>query len=139
MKRYFKYYSPIYDLDKEYFIENVEYERKHATERIKTLKEEIKKLEKYLCYCDERKTYIENDVTYEVEVIIERVHDFNNKVHYDVYVNRFVIASNGIKHTKRIEKTIRFSGRERKAALNYAGELGKKYNVEVVRKYFDWK
>ena len=97
-------------------------------------------MDKYLFECDARRTYIEDNVTYSVEVIIERGRDYYaKKVRYDVYANRFIIDNNGIKHTERIEENRRFSGKERKAALNYAGELGKKYNVEVVRKYFDWK
>lgn len=140
MKRYFEFYRPIYDLDNEYFVKNVEYEREQAAKRIKALEEEIERLDKYLFDCDVRKAYIEDNVTYSVEVIIERGHDYSsNKVHYDVYANRFITDNNGIKHTERIEENRRFSGKERKAALNYADELGKKYKVEVVRKYFDWK
>ena len=140
MKRYFKFYRPIYDLDNEYFVKNVEYEREQAAKRIKVLEEEIERLDKYLFDCDVRKAYIEDNVTYAVEVIIERGRDYSsNKVHYDVYANRFITDNNGIKHTERIKENRRFSGKERKAALNYADELGKKYNVEVVRKYFDWK
>ena len=140
MERYFEFYRSIYDLDNEYFVKNIEYEREQTENKIKVLEEEIERLDKYLFDCDVRKAYIEDNVTYAVEVIIERGHDYSsNKVHYDVYVNRFITDNNGIKHTERIEENRRFSGKERKKALNYADELGKKYNVEVVRKYFDWK
>ena len=140
MKRFFKYYSPIYDLDNAYFIKNVEYEREQAAKRIKTLEEEIEKLDKYLFDCDVRKAYIEDNVTYAVEVIIERGRDYSTKkVHYDVYANRFITDNNGVKHAERIEENKRFTGKERKTALQYADELGKKYKVEVERKYFDCK
>ena len=140
MKIHFNYYKPVYDLDNEYFIKNVEYEREQAAKKIKILEDEIEKLDKYLYECDERTAYIEDSITYAVEVIIERGHDYStNKVHYDVYANRFITDNNGVKHTERIEKNKRFTGKERKTALQYADELGKKYKVEVERKYFDWK
>ena len=140
MKRYFEFYRSIYDLDDEYFVKNVEYEREQTEKRIKALEEEIERLDKYLFECDARRTYIEDNVTYSVEVIIERRRDYYaKKVHYDVYANRFITDNNGVKHTERIEENKRFTGKERKTALQYADELGKKYKVEVERKYFDWK
>ena len=43
MKRFFKFYSPIYDLDYEYFVKNVEYEREQAAKKIKILENNISK------------------------------------------------------------------------------------------------
>lgn len=140
MKIHFNYYKPVYDLDNEYFIKNVEYEREQAAKKIKILEDEIEKLDKYLYECDVRTAYIEDSITYAVEVIIERGHDYNsNKVHYDVYANRYITDNNGVKHTERIEENRRFTGKERKAALTYADKLGKKHKVEVERKYFNSK
>ena len=139
-KRYFNYYFQVYNADDEYFLKNVEYEKEHARDCIKKLENEINRLTEYIDICNKREDYIKTSIVYQKEVVIERGHDYSGKkVHYDVYANRFLTDDNGVKHTERIEENKRFTGKERKAALEYADKLGKKYKVEVERKYFDWR
>ena len=138
MKRYFRHFSPCYDIDETYHIEELKDESDYVIRELQRLEEEKQKLEKYLSEISNRAIEV-LQLNYYYFIEVRREKNFNNKVNYFAVVKKCVVGDDGKYYNNRKVKTIKsfkFAGKERKQALNKANELMKEYNTKDFRKNF---
>ena len=138
MKRYFRHFSPCYDIDETYHIEELKDESDYVIRELQRLEEEKQKLEKYLSEISNRAIEV-LQLNYYYFIEVRREKNFNNKVNYFAVVKKCVVGDDGKFYNNRKVKTIKsfkFAGKERNQALNKANELMKEYNTKDLRKNF---
>ena len=138
MKRYFRHFSPCYDIDETYHIEELKNESDYVIRELKRLEEEKKELEKYLAEISNRAIEI-LQLNYYYFVEVRRQINFNNKVNYFAVVKKCVVGDDGKFYNNRKVKTIKsfkFAGKERNLAIKKANELLIEYNTKDLRKNF---
>ena len=138
MKRYFRHFSPCYDIDETYHIEELKTESDYGIQELKRLEKEKQKLEKYLSEISNRAIEV-LQLNYYYFIEVRREKNFNNKINYFAVVKKCVVGDDGKFYNNRKVKTVkcfRFAGKERNQALNKANELMKEYNTKDLRKNF---
>ena len=138
MKRYFRHFSPCYDIYETYHIEELKDESDYVIQELKRLEKEKQKLEKYLSEISNRAIEV-LQLNYYYFIEVRREKNFNNKINYFAVVKKCVVGDDGKFYNNRKVKTIKsfkFAGKERKQALNKANELMKEYNTKDLRKNF---
>ena len=138
MKRYFRHFSPCCDIDETYHIEELKDESDYVIRELQRLEEEKQKLKKYLSEISNRASEV-LQLEYYYFVEVRREKNFNNKINYFAVVRKCVVGDDGKFYNNRKVKTIKsfkFTGKERKQALNKANELMKEYNTKDLRKNF---
>ena len=138
MKRYFRHFSPCYDIDETYHIEELKDESDYVIRELQRLEEEKQKLEKYLSEISNRASEV-LQLEYYYFVEVRREKNFNNKINYFAVVRKCVVGDDGKFYNNRKVKTIKsfkFIGKERKQAIIKANELMKEYNTKDLRKNF---
>ena len=138
MKRYFRHFSPCYDIDETYHIEELKNESDYVIRELQRLEEEKQKLKKYLAEISNRAIEV-LQLNYYYFVEVRRQINFNNKVNYFAVVKKCVVGDDGKFYNNRKVKTIKsfkFAGKERKQAIIKANELMKEYNTKDLRKNF---
>ena len=138
MKRYFRYYTPVYDIEETYHIDELKVESDYTTKEIKILEAELEKLEKYLSEISNRAIEV-LQLNYYYFIEVRREKNFNNKINYFAVVKKCVVGDDGKFYNNRKVKTInsyKFAGKERNQALNKANELLIEYNTKDLRKNF---
>ena len=138
MKRYFRHFSPCYDIDETYHIEELKDESDYVIRELKRLEEEKQKLEKYLAEISNRASEV-LQLEYYYFIEVRREKNFNNKINYFAVVKKCVVGDDGKFYNNRKVKTIKsfkFTGKERNLALKKANELMKEYNTKDLRKNF---
>ena len=138
MKRYFRHFSPCYDIDETYHIEELKNESDYVIRELKRLEEEKKELEKYLAEISNRALEV-LQLNYYYFVEVRREINFNNKVNYFAVVKKCVVGDDGKFYNNRKVKTIKsfkFAGKERNLAIKKANELLIEYNTKDLRKNF---
>ena len=138
MKRYFRNYTTIYEIENTYFIENLKKESDYVIQELKRLEEEKQKLEKYLAEISNRAIEI-LQLNYYYFIEVRRQINFDNKVNYFAVVKKCVVGDDGKAWNNRKVKTIKsfkFVGKERNLAIKKAKELLIEYNTKDLRKNF---
>ena len=138
MKRYFRYYTTVYDIEETYHIDELKVESDYVIRELKRLEEEKQKLEKYLSEISNRAIEV-LQLNYYYFVEVRRQINFDNKVNYFAVVKKCVVGDDGKFYNNKKVKTIKsfkFAGKERNQALNKANELMKEYNTKDLRKNF---
>ena len=138
MKRYFRHFSPCYDIDETYHIEELKDESDYVIRELQRLEEEKQKLEKYLSEISNRAIEV-LQLNYYYFVEVRREINFNNKVNYFAVVKKCVVGDDGKFYNNRKVKTIKsfkFAGKERNLAIKKANELLIEYNTKDLRKNF---
>ena len=138
MKRYFRYYTTVYDIEETYHIDELKVESDYVIQELKRLEEEKQKLEKYLAEISNRAIEV-LQLNYYYFVEVRREINFNNKVNYFAVVRKCVVGDDGKFYNNRKVKTIKsfkFAGKERKQAIKKANELLIEYNTKDLRKNF---
>ena len=138
MKRYFRYYTPVYDIEETYHIDELKIESDYTTKEIKRLEAELEKLEKYLSEITNRANEV-LQLEYYYFIEVKRNKNYFNKIEYIASVKKCVVGDDGKAWNNRKVKTIKsfkFSGKERNLALKKADELLKEYNTKDLRKNF---
>ena len=138
MKRYFRYYTTVYDIEETYHIDELKVESDYVIRELKRLEEEKQKLEKYLAEINNRAIEV-LQLNYYYFVEVRRQINFDNKVNYFAVVKKCVVGDDGKFYNNKKVKTIKsfkFAGKERNQALNKANELMKEYNTKDLRKNF---
>ena len=138
MKRYFRHFSPCYDIDETYHIEELKNESDYVIRELQRLEEEKQKLEKYLSEISNRAIEI-LQLNYYYFVEVRRQINFDNKVNYFAVVKKCVVGDDGKFYNNRKVKTIKsfkFAGKERNLAIKKANELLIEYNTKDFRKNF---
>ena len=138
MKRYFRHFSPCYDIDETYHIEELKDESDYVIRELQRLEEEKQKLKKYLSEISNRASEV-LQLEYYYFIEVRRQINFDNKVNYFAVVKKCVVGDDGKYYNNRKVKTVKsfkFAGKERKQALNKANELMKEYNTKDLRKNF---
>ena len=138
MKRYFRYYTTVYDIEETYHIDELKVESDYVIRELKRLEEEKQKLEKYLAEINNRAIEV-LQLNYYYFVEVRRQINFDNKVNYFAVVKKCVVGDDGKAWKNRKVKTIKsfkFTGKERNLAIKKADELLKEYNTKDLRKNF---
>ena len=138
MKRYFRHFSPCYDIEETYYLEELKTESDYVIQELKRLEEEKQKLEKYLSEISNRAIEV-LQLNYYYFVEVRREINFNNKVNYFAVVKKCVVGDDGKAWNNRKVKTIKsfkFAGKERNLAIKKANELLIEYNTKDLRKNF---
>ena len=138
MKKYFRYYTPVYDIEETYHIDELKIESDYTTKEIKRLEAELEKLEKYLSEITNRANEV-LQLEYYYFIEVKRNKNYFNKIEYITSVKKCVVGDDGKAWNNRKVKTIKsfkFSGKERNLALKKADELLKEYNTKDLRKNF---
>ena len=138
MKRYFRHFSPCYDIDETYHIEELKDESDYVIRELKRLEEEKQKLEKYLAEISSRATEV-LQLNYYYFIEVERTKNYDNKIVYFTLVKKCVAGNDGKYYNNRKVKTIKsfkFAGKERNLAIKKANELLIEYNTKDLRKNF---
>ena len=138
MKRYFRHFSPCYDIDETYHIEELKNESDYVIRELKRLEEEKQKLEKYLNEITSRANEV-LQLEYYYFIEVKRNKNYFNKIEYIASVKKCVTGDDGKAWNNRKVKTIKsfkFTGKERNLALKKANELMKEYNTKDLRKNF---
>ena len=138
MKRYFRHFSPCYDIEETYYLEELKTESDYVIQELKRLEEEKQKLEKYLSEISNRAVEV-LQLNYYYFVEVRREINFNNKVNYFAVVKKCVVGDDGKAWNNRKVKTIKsfkFAGKERNLAIKKANELLIEYNTKDLRKNF---
>ena len=138
MKRYFRHFSPCYDIDETYHIEELKDESDYVIRELKRLEEEKQKLKKYLAEISNRASEV-LQLEYYYFIEVRRQINFNNKVNYFAVVKKCVAGDDGKAWNNRKVKTVqsfKFAGKERNSAIKKANELLKEYNTKDLRKNF---
>ena len=138
MKRYFRHFSPCYDIDETYHIEELKNESDYVIRELQRLEEEKQKLEKYLSEISNRASEV-LQLEYYYFIEVRRQINFNNKVNYFAVVKKCVVGDDGKFYNNRKVKTIKsfkFAGKERNLAIKKANELLIEYNTKDLRKNF---
>ena len=138
MKRYFRHFSPCYDIDETYHIEELKDESDYVIRELKRLEEEKQKLKKYLAEISNRASEV-LQLEYYYFIEVRREINFNNKVNYFAVVKKCVVGDDGKFYNNRKVKTIKsfkFAGKERNLAIKKANELLIEYNTKDLRKNF---
>ena len=138
MKRYFRYYTPVYDIEETYYLEELKTESDYVIQELKRLEEEKQKLEKYLSEISNRATEV-LQLNYYYFIEVKREKNFNNKVNYFTVVRKCVVGDDGKAWNNRKVKTVqsfKFAGKERNLAIKKANELLIEYNTKDLRKNF---
>ena len=138
MKRYFRHFSPCYDIDETYHIEELKDESDYVIRELQRLEEEKQKLKKYLAEISNRAIEV-LQLNYYYFIEVRREKNFNNKINYFAVVKKCVVGDDGKFYNNRKVKTIKsfkFSGKERNLAIKKANELLIEYNTKDLRKNF---
>ena len=138
MKRYFRYYTPVYDIEETYHIDELKVESDYTTKEIKRLESELEKLEKYLSEITNRANEV-LQLEYYYFIEVKRNKNYFNKIEYIASVKKCVTGDDGKAWNNRKVKTIKsfkFSGKERNLAIKKANELLIEYNTKDLRKNF---
>ena len=138
MKRYFRHFSPCYDIDETYHIEELKDESDYVIRELQRLEEEKQKLEKYLSEISNRASEV-LQLEYYYFIEVRRQINFDNKVNYFAVVKKCVVGDDGKFYNNRKVKTIKsfkFTGKERNSAIKKAKELLIEYNTKDLRKNF---
>ena len=138
MKRYFRHFSPCYDIDETYHIEELKDESDYVIRELQRLEEEKQKLKKYLSEISNRASEV-LQLEYYYFVEVRRQINFNNKVNYFAVVKKCVVGDDGKFYNNKKVKTIKsfkFAGKERNLAIKKANELLIEYNTKDFRKNF---
>ena len=138
MKRYFRHFSPCYDIDETYHIEELKNESDYVIRELQRLEEEKQKLKKYLAEISNRASEV-LQLEYYYFIEVRREINFNNKVNYFAVVKKCVVGDDGKFYNNRKVKTIKsfkFAGKERNLAIKKANELLIEYNTKDLRKNF---
>ena len=138
MKRYFRHFSPCYDIDETYHIEELKDESDYVIRELQRLEEEKQKLEKYLSEISNRASEV-LQLEYYYFIEVRRQINFDNKVNYFAVVKKCVVGDDGKFYNNRKVKTIKsfkFTGKERNLAIKKANELLIEYNTKDLRKNF---
>ena len=138
MKRYFRHFSPCYDIDETYHIEELKDESDYVIRELQRLEEEKQKLKKYLSEISNRASEV-LQLEYYYFVEVRRQINFNNKVNYFAVVKKCVVGDDGKYYNNRKVKTVKcfkFAGKERNLAIKKANELLIEYNTKDFRKNF---
>ena len=138
MKRYFRHFSPCYDIDETYHIEELKDESDYVIRELQRLEEEKQKLEKYLSEISNRASEV-LQLEYYYFIEVRREKNFDNKVNYFAVVKKCVVGDDGKYYNNRKVKTInsfKFAGKERNLAIKKANELLIEYNTKDLRKNF---
>lgn len=138
MKRYFRNYSVVYDIEETYHIEDLKSESDYVIKELNRIEEERKKLERYLKEISNRANEV-LQLEYYYFIKVTREKDYDNKINYYTNVCKCVMGNDGKGYQNRkvryVENFI-FEGRERRKALEKAEELKKEYNAVEIRKNF---
>ena len=138
MKRYFRHFSPCYDIDETYHIEELKDESDYVIRELQRLEEEKQKLKKYLAEISNRAIEV-LQLNYYYFIEVRREKNFNNKINYFAVVKKCVVGDDGKFYNNRKVKTIKsfkFTGKERNLAIKKANELLIEYNTKDLRKNF---
>ena len=138
MKRYFRHFSPCYDIEETYHLEELKTESDYVIQELQRLEEEKQKLKKYLSEISNRASEV-LQLEYYYFVEVRREKNFNNKINYFAVVKKCVVGDDGKFYNNRKVKTIKsfkFTGKERNLAIKKANELLKEYNTKDLRKNF---
>ena len=138
MKRYFRHFSPCYDIDETYHIEELKNESDYVVRELKRLEEEKQELEKYLSEISNRAIEV-LQLNYYYFVEVKREKNFNNNVIYFAVVKKCVVGDDGKTWNNKKVKTVqsfKFTGKERNSAIKKANELLIEYNTKDLRKNF---
>ena len=138
MKRYFRYYTPVYDIEETYHIDELKVESDYTTKEIKRLESELEKLKKYLNEITSRANEV-LQLEYYYFIEVKRNKNYFNKIEYHTSVKKCVVGDDGKAWNNRKVKTIKsfkFTGKERNLAIKKANELLIEYNTKDLRKNF---
>ena len=94
MKRYFRYYTPVYDIEETYHIDELKVESDYTTKEIKRLESELEKLEKYLNEITSRANEV-LQLEYYYFIEVKRNKNYFNKIEYIVSVKKCVVGDDG--------------------------------------------
>ena len=94
MKRYFRHFSPCYDIEETYYLEELKTESDYVIQELKRLEKEKEKLEKYLSEISNRAIEV-LQLNYYYFVEVRREINFNNKVNYFAVARKCVVGDDG--------------------------------------------
>ena len=106
MKRYFRHFSPCYDIDETYHIEELKDESDYVIRELKRLEEEKQKLEKYLSEISNRASEVLQLEYYYFIEVINQIINFEN-ITIEI-IGSWIWVSGETKPIKETLKSLKF-------------------------------
>ena len=129
-------YSPVYKPSETFHLEQLKKESGYCINHIKSLHEEIERMEKYLSVITQRAMEIMQYEYYYIVYVDRREGYTDKKISYNVRVNKCVKGMNDRSTSMQVDFCSTSGRTGKKEALQKANEFKIKYNAIEIKTYF---